>query len=59
MTVSEDAAPSVISLAGVFTDVEDTVLTIVASSSNGSLVSTSLSGTNLTLSYARTLRALR
>ncbi len=52
VTVSEDAAPSVISLAGVFTDVEDTVLTIVASSSNGSLVSTSLSGTNLTLSYA-------
>ena len=52
VTDNEDATPRVVSLTGVFTDVEDTSLTISASSSNGSLVSTSLSGSNLTLTYA-------
>ncbi len=51
-TNAEDDSPRVVDLSGVFTDVEDTTLTITASSSNGGLVTTSLSGTNLTLSFA-------
>ncbi len=48
----EDSAPITIDLTGVFADVDDTTLTLAASSSNGSLVTTSLSGNLLTLTLA-------
>jgi len=54
VTVNEDADDMVVDLSAVFDDVEDgTSLTFsVADNTNSDLVTTSLTGTNLTLSYA-------
>ena len=50
VTVDEDAADLTISLAGVFADI-DSSLTYSAVSNNGALVTASVVGTNLTLSF--------
>ncbi|GAB5406689.1 MAG: hypothetical protein Aurels2KO_49200 [Aureliella sp.] len=50
VTVNEDAADQTIDLGGVFADIDSANLTLAAVSSDGSLVSTSLSGSLLTLS---------
>ncbi|NOQ42179.1 MAG: polysaccharide deacetylase, partial [Desulfuromusa sp.] len=56
VTVDEDAAPTVIDIANVFADVDIATnsdsLTYSATSSNGTLVTASISGTSLTLTYA-------
>ncbi|WP_158520907.1 choice-of-anchor Q domain-containing protein [Fuerstiella marisgermanici] len=51
VTVDEDAADEVIDLAGVFDDIDGDTLTLTAVSSDGTVVGTSVSGTNLTLSF--------
>ena len=51
VTVSQDASDQVIDLSNVFDDVDEDSLTYTASSSDNSLVSTSVSGSNLTLSF--------
>ena len=55
VTVSEDAADTVVDLSGVFDDIDlpaDTLTLSVAGNTNLDLVSTSLVGTNLTLAFA-------
>ena len=52
VNVSEDAADQIIDLAGVFADIDTATLTLSAVSSDGSLVNTTVNGTDLTLSFA-------
>ena len=49
VNVNEDAADQIIDLSGVFADIDTAVLTLSAVSSDGSLVNTSVNGTDLTL----------
>ncbi len=53
VTVNENAAAVVVSLASIFADVDgDTLVLTVSANTDAGLVSTSLSGTDLTLSFA-------
>ena len=52
VNVNEDAADQIIDLTGVFADIDTATLTLSAVSSDGSLVNTSVNGTDLTLSFA-------
>ena len=51
VTVDEDAADQVIDLSAVFADTDSANLTLTAVSSDGTLVGTTLNGTDLTLSF--------
>ena len=51
VTVDEDADPTTIALASVFSDVESDALTLTVVSSNTSLVTAAIVGTTLTLTY--------
>lgn len=55
VNVNENSVPSIIDLSGVFTDAEDdpdTLVLLVANNTNTSLVTPTLNGTQLTLTYA-------
>lgn len=53
VTVNENSVPTVIDLASVFTDAEDTSLVLfISNNTNAGLVTPSLNGTQLTLTYA-------
>ena len=52
LTVGENAASSTIPLAGAFSDIEDSEVTLMASTSNPALIVAEVSGTTLTLVYA-------
>ena len=55
ISVLQGAANQTISLLNVFSDVDNVTLTYSAVSSNGALVGTSVSGSNLTVSFSATL----